>query len=295
MEYFLALDGTKAGPFTLYRVGELIEEGRADGDTLAWHRGLDGWKPLREIPALEALRKAPVLPPELPPSAIPTPIGSPVPEVRPFPPVDPLSGNPLPEVAATPAGAVVIEAAARPGHPFRRFWARIFDHALVTAIVAYATGYHPPQPVEGEAFLESWSRVLEAVSSPEAQLYARTLLYAMLGWHAVEAVLIYLFGTTPGKALFGIRVVNRDGGRLTPGLSFARSYYVYAAGMGFYISPLVLIGMVFGLVRLLASGRCLWDHHLGSQVEHAPIGILRIVLAIGAVFALFSFPALRFS
>lgn len=294
MEYFLALDGSKAGPFTLYRVGELIEEGRVDGDTLSWHRGLDGWKPIREIPALEALRKPQAEPPDLPPPAVPEPVGQPTPVVAPFPPVDPRAGGPLLEAGA-PAAAVVIEAAPRPVHPFRRFWARIFDHALVTAIVAFATGYQPPQPMEGEAFLESWGRVMEAVTSPEAQLYARTLLYAMFGWHAVEAVLIYLFGTTPGKALFGIRVLNRGGGRLTPGLAFARSYYVYAAGMGFYISPLVLIGMVFGLIVLLAAGRSLWDHHLGTQVEHAPIGIVRIVLAICAVFALFTLPAIRFS
>jgi hypothetical protein len=295
MEYFLALNDAKAGPFTLYRVGEMLEDGTADGDTLAWHRGLDGWKPLREIPALEALRKQRILPPNPAPSATPVPIGEPSPPVPPFPPVDPLPGNPLPEVGAPQAGAVVIEAAARTVHPFRRFWARVFDYGIVTVIVSYATGYHPPQPVEGEAFLESWARLMEAAASPEAELYARTLLYAMLGWHAVEAVLIYLIGTTPGKALFGIRVSNDEDGRLSPRISFARSYYVYAAGMGFYLPFLMLIGMVFGLIRLLASGRCLWDHHLGSRVEHAPLGIVRIVLAIFAVFALFTLPALRFS
>lgn len=293
MEYFLALNDAKAGPFTLYRVGELLDEGTADADTLAWHRGLDGWKPLREIPSLEAIRKRHLDPPETP-SATPVPIGDPGHSPQPFPPADPLPVNPLPEVGGA-GSAVVLEAAARPGHPFLRFWARTFDYLLVIVIVIFATGFESPKPIPGEPFAEALARLTEAMKSPEGLIYARTLIFSLLGWHVVEAVLIHIFGTTPGKWLFGIRVLSREKDRLSPGLSLARSFYVYAAGTGFFIFPLFLIGIVFGLIPLLTMGRSLWDLHLGSRVEHAPLGIVRIVLAIFAVFALFTLPALRFS
>ena len=54
MDFYLSLGGSKEGPFSIFKVGELLESGAATDDTLAWHRGLDEWKPIHDIPALEA-------------------------------------------------------------------------------------------------------------------------------------------------------------------------------------------------------------------------------------------------
>ena len=46
----------------------------------------------------------------------------------------------------------------------------------------------------------------------------------------LEPALLHLFGTTPGKAIFGIRVIDPDGGRLTYGAALDRTWLVLWEG-----------------------------------------------------------------
>ena len=54
----------------------------------------------------------------------------------------------------------------------------------------------------------------------------------MLVWIILEASMLHLWRTTPGKALLGIRVLGADGGNLSLGRSLLRSLRVYLMGMG---------------------------------------------------------------
>jgi len=54
----------------------------------------------------------------------------------------------------------------------------------------------------------------------------------------VEPLLLRIFGTTLGKFLFGLRVTNNDGGRLSYGEGWQRTKYVLVYGMGLTI-PIV--------------------------------------------------------
>lgn len=290
MDYFLSLGGSKAGPFSIFKVGELLESGEASLDTLAWHRGLEEWKPIREIPALETLRgrtepaaepKAPAPPPPREPARLPVPPES-------------LPGSPLPQTGPAPAQALTRAAAVEPTRPFVRFWARMFDFTLVYVVVFQFSDLVIPQPQPGESIGEFYARSFEQARSSELLLFARTLFFALLGWHGLEGTLVHLFGATPGKALFGLKVRSAGGGRVPLLSSLGRSFYVYVLGVGFYQFPFVLIGMVFSFFRLTTTGLCHWDQHLKTRVEHTPLGVVRIMLAICAFFVLLTLQSLPF-
>jgi hypothetical protein len=53
--------------------------------------------------------------------------------------------------------------------------------------------------------------------------------------------------------------------------------------------------MIFSFFRLITTGNCLWDQHLKTRVKHAPLGAVRIMLAIGAFFALLLLQSVKFS
>jgi uncharacterized RDD family membrane protein YckC len=296
MDFYLSLGGSKAGPFSIFKVGDLLERGEVTPDTLAWHRGLDGWKPIREVASLEAVceRSLAAKPKESQNEDRPAPPPLPDPPRMPLPP-EPFPGAPLPEVGPAAAQAIERADAIGPVRPFIRFWARMFDYTLVSVMVFLLSDYVAPQPQAGEALTDFFTRYLDEMRKPEALTLATTLFFALFAWHALEAMLIHLFGATPGKALFGIRVTNADGDRPPVLLSLGRSFYVYVLGVGFYQAPFILIGMIFSFFRLITSGNCLWDQHLKTRVEHAPLGIVRIMLAIGAFFALILLQSVRFS
>ncbi|HRQ90473.1 MAG TPA: RDD family protein, partial [Bacteroidia bacterium] len=105
----------------------------------------------------------------------------------------------------------------------------------------------------------------------------------------------HLLGTTPGKALFGISVKTDDGQPLSGLTALGRSFYIYVLGVGFYWSPLFLLGTVFSFFRLSTTGMCLWDQHLRTRVEHRTLGPVRILLAIGAFFVLLTLQSVNFS
>ena len=275
-------------------MGDLLESGEVSGDTLAWHRDLDQWKPLSEVPALEMLRErskarsaaaealTPSRPPRLPESDY---------EVMP-PHADEIGNAPLPTTARsgplTPPGT---PAATR---PFIRFWARMFDYTAVSVLVFQLSDVVVPQPLATDTITDLFSRYMEEMQKPDALIFARTLFLSLVGWHLLEAVLIHLYGTTPGKALFGIKVKTEDGKAVPMKTSVGRSFYVYVMGVGFYQFPLILIGMIFSYFRIQSTGNCLWDQHLKIRVETPPLGALRIGLAIAAFFALLLLQSVKF-
>lgn len=307
MDFFLSLEGSKAGPFSIFKVGDLLAAGKADPDTLAWHRGLEEWRPIREIPALDTLmldygigaedfgaEDEDFPPPPLPPAqGVSTP-SSPIPASPAAPSSTIASPRGMFQTMATATTESELVSERRRARPFIRFWARMFDYTLVSVLVFQLASYEMPQPIQGEAFQEMMSRYLREMQKPEALLLARTLFFSLIGWHLIEAALVHLVGTTPGKAIFGMRVKTLAGERLPLLTSLGRSFYVYVLGVGFYQYPFILIGMAFSLIRLTRTGQCLWDQHLKAKVEQPPLGAVRIVLAVCAFFALLLLQSVKF-
>ncbi len=66
----------------------------------------------------------------------------------------------------------------------------------------------------------------------------RNLLLTVFTFSAMlltEPLLLYLFGTTPGKAIFGIRVTDAEEGRLPYGRGLERTWMVLLEGMALNI------------------------------------------------------------
>lgn len=285
MDFFLSIDGEKQGPFGILKVVDLVQSGEIDRDTLGWHRGLDGWKPLHEIPALETVLENPPTGEPDPPREPPAPSDRGPEETFP-------GGTPLP--AAGPVTAAAAAVPAQPPRPLRRFWARMFDYTLVSVLVFVFSDFAFPEPAAGESFADLFARYLEQMQSEEARLLARTQFFALIGWHLLESVLIHLVGTTPGKALLGITVLTADRYRIPLLRSLGRTVFVYILGVGFYLFPFNVLGMTFSFFRIMTTGQCLWDQQLGLTVECNRLSPVRIGLAIFAFFVLLMLQSANF-
>ena len=92
------------------------------------------------------------------------------------------------------------------------------------------------------------------------------------------------FGTTPGKWLLGLQVVNNDTSRLSLADATRRSARVLFIGLGFGWGGLTLICQIMGYVTAARSGRALWDRVGGHRVLVAPLQPLRIVAYVFCLY-----------
>ena len=49
MEYFISIAGDRTGPHSQFQIIEKIRDGGLKGEELAWRKGADEWKPLRDF------------------------------------------------------------------------------------------------------------------------------------------------------------------------------------------------------------------------------------------------------
>lgn len=92
----------------------------------------------------------------------------------------------------------------------------------------------------------------KAIENP---IIAGIVLYLI--WVPAEAVLISLFGTTPAKWLFGIRVAHPSGDLLPFSEALNRSFLVFVQGVGFGIPLVALFTQLFAYRRLTKTGTTL--------------------------------------
>lgn len=118
--------------------------------------------------------------------------------------------------------------------PWRRYWARRFDYFLYSAAVTLLT----------HDFMYG------------AGIAALLTLPAML---FVEPMLLSLFGTTPGKALFGIRVTDPDGSRLNYQTALERTWTVMWEGMALNLPLVTLYFQYKGLQQAEQEQPLSWE------------------------------------
>ena len=107
-------------------------------------------------------------------------------------------------------------------------------------------------------------------------------------WHLLEAYLVSRYGTTPGKALTGIRITDAEGNNLSFRPALRRSLGVYVLGVGCYIGLIFAVAGGFGYYLLMKNRRSFWDVSAESYVEHEPFHIRHILLPV-AIFILIGF------
>ena len=109
------------------------------------------------------------------------------------------------------------------------------------------------------------------------------------GYALAEAAMLPSWGTTPGKALLGVTLRNRNGSKLTFEQALARSFKVAIKGVGLAIPLVSLFTHITAYNRLTNTGVTSWDEEGRFEVHHQPVGSGRLIvfaLLLLAIFAL---------
>ena len=157
-------------------------------------------------------------------------------------------------------------------HPWRRFFARWLDYGLWSAIISFILIV-----------------LLRVRPLPGNFLNVLITIAGMALFIPVEAMMLWKFGTTPGKYALGIRLESIQGGNLTWDEALRRSCNVYVQGCGCCI-PLLepvlklmrycqMTGRVTRSCILEGPQDMLWDEE--TEITYRDISVKR-----GAVIAL---------
>ena len=139
-------------------------------------------------------------------------------------------------------------------HPWRRLFARTLDYCIPGFLLG---------------FFLFFSQTSSLVGS----------IIVCLVWMPMEALFLCLFGATPARWLYGIRVTHPDGKLLTFGEAIKRSFLVFVLGQG----CTTIIGIITSLLayrRLTKTGTTRWDTATNAVVTHTQWGIGRALACV---------------
>ena len=153
--------------------------------------------------------------------------------------------------------------------PWLRWAARIFDFFLFSTLMGILIGFmgliYP-----------------SALNIPDGAL--EYLL--MFAYVFVEPIMLCSWGTTPGKALFKIRLRRQNGKKLYYSQALSRSFSVWVRGLGLGIPLVSLFTLLNSYNSLTKEGITSWDRGGNFSVSHQVLGPLRTIV-IGLIFFLF--------
>ncbi len=243
---------------SLVEVNARLASGEFHGDEPAWTPGLSNWTILRNI--------AGVILPEPPPISQ-CAVGS----------------SDSAQFAAIQASRGSSEGANfEKLHPWRRFFARSVDvtssGVLLFMIAGVIVGVFLPDNAV-DAFLKLM----------ESQILVGVYIYVL--WIPAEAMFLAVSGTTPAKWVFGIRVLDANGLRMSFGVSLKRAILVWAQGDGFGVPFITLFTRIFAYSRLKSTGTTRWDTSVNSVVVHKHWGVMRTIvcfLVVAGLLALYA-------
>jgi uncharacterized RDD family membrane protein YckC len=144
--------------------------------------------------------------------------------------------------------------------PWARFFARCLDYLtfnFVIIVIAIFTVIN----------------LAEFPGTTPVELYVFAMVMSFL-WIFIEAILLSVYGTTPGKYIFGIRVVGKRGKKLSFGAAFKRALLVWVKGVGLALPVVNIITAVLGYRQLERKHVTSWDRDSNAAVEHHHYSIL---------------------
>lgn len=163
-------------------------------------------------------------------------------------------------------------------HPVRRYLARLVDIGAfgLLAMSALFLVLHAAAPETGMRFTEA----LGSTGGRTVDLLLTVVLSSLLA-----ALPLGLTGSTLGKWLFGIRVVDADGHPIGVALALKRELRVLCQGLaaGLPVVSLITLGLAYR--RLVRVGRTRWDEDLDLHVRHRPLGPAQGLLALAGLVA----------
>ncbi len=273
MDIYWIQDKRQCGPSTVPDVISLLQMDELTPDTLGWHAGCKGWVPLRELPALADFLNKPTAAAEEEPEA-----AEPLPEETESTPAPTACAACSPE--ATEANTAEAERdEASPGaeaevmarrvylpSPIARLLARFVDYGLYAVLYGFIVN------LQGLPYNAS------------LLLSVNPLLW--LPMLALEAWMLTTWGTTPGKALMGIRVTTfGDFPRLSYLRALLRAFTVFTLGMGMMIPQLLPLLLIFQYWMLRRRGITIWDARSSTlPTQKEPASPSRYVLAIISLY-----------
>jgi hypothetical protein len=136
--------------------------------------------------------------------------------------------------------------------PWRRFFARSLDLSIYTLVwhIAAYLGFH-------------WNIGRNATGKIWLDLIVTYVLMLL-----IEPLLLAKFGATPGKFVFGIRVTESGGEKLTLFQGYQRLWTIIARGQGYVIVPgYNIFRMVKSYKACKQSGEMEWDEELSYVVK----------------------------
>src|SRR5260221_11407509 len=163
-----------------------------------------------------------------------------------------------------------------PASPWRRYFARMLDTTL-NGVVGFAIlgfGFYAFAPLSAEAFFGS----LSGAANRTLDVFLTTLIAVQ-----INAILIGLTGSTLGKVLFGVKVVDKHLKPIGLTKSFVRELRVWTSGMGLGIPLINLIMLVTSFNQLKKNGVTFWDSKGELIVLHRPVAGLQYCLYIVGV------------
>lgn len=99
-------------------------------------------------------------------------------------------------------------------------------------------------------------------------------------WVFVEAALLTMFGTTPGKALLKVRFILTSGTSLSFSQALSRSLKVWWRGLAIGFPIVFLFTANHAYKKLKANQPMSWDAETGIIVMHETIGPARIAALV---------------
>jgi len=163
-------------------------------------------------------------------------------------------------------------------YPWRRYWARLFDISFIMPIYIILIALFYP-------------RLNYSITRMDSFIGGTLLLLFYLIFF--EPMMLSSFGTTPGKALLGIKIRDLSGNKISYTTGMKRGFLVWLNGMGIGIPLITLFTMIAAYNRLKRNGITSWDEKCGINIIHHRISILRVILFIVIfIFCLFILGAL---
>jgi len=96
-----------------------------------------------------------------------------------------------------------------------------------------------------------------------------------------EPMMLSSFGTTPGKALLGIKIRRAlSGKKISYTTGMKRGSLLWLNGMGMGIPFIAFFTMIFAYSKLKRNGITSWDERCGISVIHDRLSIFRVILFI---------------
>lgn len=164
-------------------------------------------------------------------------------------------------------------------HPWRRYFARHTDICLIILFCMVLYNMFPD-------YFNAYSQF---VRNKHYIHYLVVGLVIMI----FNAACLSLTGTTLGKFLFSIRIVNIDRKRLNFFYALYREFLIVVLGLAFYIPIIIFFTSYFSYVRLTTTGNTRWDTmlsctvvHLNSDLKQKIYHVIGVILYVSLSFLL---------